>query len=73
MLTARLLLPALPGEREAAGTVSEACGNQVRTLRLMRWNDTLHGVVDMQDLPAGVYFVRVESGGRVFAGKLVKI
>ncbi|MGQ9855045.1 MAG: T9SS type A sorting domain-containing protein, partial [Candidatus Oleimicrobiaceae bacterium] len=68
------LTTALSPRSEARVTIHDLCGRTVRTLS--RWADTagtLQEVLELKDLPAGVYLVLVQTPHTRASTKLVKI
>ncbi|MBL7806974.1 MAG: T9SS type A sorting domain-containing protein [Saprospiraceae bacterium] len=69
---AQLELPALEGEQSHLCEVMDVKGQVVQQLRLVRWDQTLKGMVILDKHPAGIYFARVKVGNRAFVTKIIK-
>lgn len=65
-------LPALEGEQSLVCEVLDAKGKYVQAARLVRWDNTLRGMVMLDNAPAGVYYLRVKGISRPLTAKLVK-
>lgn len=65
-------LPARSGEQTAVAELFDLNGKSLRSFRLSRWDDSLHGVFSVEKLPAGQYFVRVRGLDKVYLGKVLK-
>ncbi|MBC7774090.1 MAG: T9SS type A sorting domain-containing protein, partial [Phycisphaerae bacterium] len=69
---ANIELPALEGEQSLVCQVFDLKGQLVQTARLVRWDNTLRGMVILDNQPAGTYFLRVKGLVRPLTAKLVK-
>ncbi len=65
-------LPALEGEQGLLCEVLDVKGKQIQLVRLVRWDNTLHGMVILDSSPAGTYFLRVRGLAQPLTAKLVK-
>ncbi len=69
---ARVELPALEGEQSLICEVFDTKGKLVQTARLVRWDNTLQGMVVLDNAPAGLYLLKVKGLARPLTAKLVK-
>ncbi len=69
---ASIELPAIEGEQSLMFEVFDLKGKLVQTARLVRWDNTLRGMVILDNAPAGTYFVRVKDLARPLTARLVK-
>ena len=69
---ASIELPAFEGEQSLVCEVFDTKGKLVQTARLVRWDNTLRGMVILDNAPAGTYFLRVRGLARPLTAKLVK-
>jgi hypothetical protein len=69
---ATIELPAIEGEQSLMFEVFDLKGKLVQTARLVRWDNTLRGMVILDNAPAGTYFVRVKDLARPLTARLVK-
>ena len=69
---ANIELPALEGEQSLICEVLDAKGKLIQNARLVRWDNTLRGMVILDNAPAGTYFLRVKGLSRALTAKLVK-
>ncbi len=69
---ANIELPAIEGELSLMLEVFDLRGKLVQTARLVRWDNTLRGMVILDNAPAGTYFLRVKSLARPLTARLVK-
>ncbi|MFN0035991.1 MAG: CARDB domain-containing protein [Saprospiraceae bacterium] len=65
-------LPAMNGEQSLLCEVFDAKGKFVQAARLVRWDNTLRGMVILDNAPAGVYYLRVKGLERALTAKIVK-
>lgn len=69
---ATITMPALAGEESLMAEVLNARGQRVQSIRLVRWDNTLRGMAILDNVPAGVYFVRVLGLQRPLTARIVK-
>jgi len=69
---ANIELPAIEGEQSLLCEVFDMKGKLVQTSRLVRWDNTLRGMVILDNAPAGTYFLKVKGLVRPLTAKLVK-
>lgn len=68
----RLSAEALKQDVEASGALYDTQGKAVRPVRLMRWDGRLQGLVEVKNLPSGVYYLKLKTGTGFLTGRLVK-
>lgn len=68
----KIELPALEGEQSLIGEVFDTKGKLVQTIRLVRWDNTLQGMVILDNAPAGLYLLKIKGLARPLTAKLVK-
>ncbi|MFN0212637.1 MAG: hypothetical protein ACKVT2_00145 [Saprospiraceae bacterium] len=69
---ANIELPALDGEQSLICEVFDIKGKLVQTARLVRWDNTLRGMVILDNQAAGLYILKVKGLPRPLMAKLVK-
>ena len=69
---ANIELPALDGEQAYVCEVLDVKGKLVQSTRLVRWDDTLRGLVVLDKLPSGVYILRVKGLEHPLSARLIK-
>ncbi|MFN0176645.1 MAG: T9SS type A sorting domain-containing protein [Saprospiraceae bacterium] len=69
---ANIELPAIEGEQSKILEVFDLKGKLIQTARLVRWDNTLRGMVILDNQPAGTYFLRVKGLARPLTARLVK-
>ncbi|MDO8366550.1 MAG: hypothetical protein Q7T20_07140 [Saprospiraceae bacterium] len=69
---ATIELPALEGEQSLVCEVFDIKGKLIQTMRLVRWDNTLRGMVILDNAPAGTYFLKVKGLARPLTARLLK-
>lgn len=65
-------LPAMDGELSVVCEVLDSKGKLIQAARLVRWDNTLRGMVILDNQPSGMYFLRVKGLTRPLTAKLIK-
>lgn len=68
----QLEMPAIAGEQSLICEAFDTKGKLVQTTRLVRWGETLRGMVILDNAPAGLYFLKVKGLARPITAKVVK-
>ncbi|MCC7466878.1 MAG: T9SS type A sorting domain-containing protein [Saprospiraceae bacterium] len=69
---AQIELPALSEEQFVLCEVLDLKGKLIQQARLVRWDQTLKGMIFLDNQPSGVYFARVRAGNRAYVAKVVR-
>ncbi len=69
---ANIELTALDSEQSVLCEVFDARGRFVQAVRLVRWDDTLRGMVILDKQAAGVYFLKINGLARPLMARIVK-
>ena len=69
---AQVELPAISEEQSVLCEVLDMKGKLIQQARLVRWDQTLKGMVFLDKQPSGTYFARVRVGNRAFVAKVIK-
>lgn len=69
---ANIELTALDSEQSVLCEVFDARGKFVQAVRLVRWDDTLRGMVILDKQAAGVYFLKINGLARPLMARIVK-
>ncbi|MDX1912168.1 MAG: hypothetical protein SFV22_11805 [Saprospiraceae bacterium] len=65
-------LPALGNEQSLVCEVYDSHGKMVQMARLVRWDDTLRGMVILDKAPAGLYYLKVSGLSRPLTAKVIR-
>ncbi len=69
---ANVELSAIGSEQSLICEVLDVKGKLIENARLVRWDNTLRGMVILDNQPAGTYFLRVKGLSRPLTAKLIK-